>query len=379
MNNSKLMLDLLSELLKSQKNNENIDADISLLLEVSIKNRVSTILYPIVQKKYQKNPLIEKDLLLWKEHAFYVASRNIFLYEDVKNVYMLLRKNTIEPIIFKGIALSRLYQNPLLRPIGDLDIFIKESEIKKARDILLENGYSQHEDDNFHPMHITLSKEKHLDVELHRNLIHFNYMGHRKVKNWYEHIWNHKQEHKFNGETYFMMSTEDELINQIIHFSTHFVYNGCKISHIFEIALLINSNSIDWEYVFSILDELNMLHFSKLIFSVCVCFFKVNIPSMSVQNKTANKFMDDFLNYFSYEKYRGYSNGWLNIVSNYRYILQSPYLLPLAWFIELKSQIELKQNINLLFRNTLQNIEAISKRIYYINKYKVISKGTKEK
>jgi hypothetical protein len=42
----------------------------------------------------------------------------------------------IEPILFKGWTLARLYPRPALRPFGDFDLLVRAEEARRARDVL---------------------------------------------------------------------------------------------------------------------------------------------------------------------------------------------------------------------------------------------------
>ncbi len=54
----------------------------------------------------------------------------------VMKVFGLLRDATVDPILVKGWAASQLYQQPGLRPYGDIDLLIRRPQYQLARTVL---------------------------------------------------------------------------------------------------------------------------------------------------------------------------------------------------------------------------------------------------
>lgn len=373
----RLIIDLLNKLLNNKELTEinASDFDIDNLYKETIYYGVNTILHPVVCKCFNDSNF-KKTLLKWTALVLNVNKNNTLIFKDIKYINKLFKEKNIPMIIFKGIAIAMLYDNPYNRFMSDIDILVQEKDWEESKKLLISEGFIQTEDDEYHPMHINLIKKGHANLELHRQLIHKNYIGQRDTEKWYNHIWSAKRDFKFDNEIYHIMCTEDELINQIIHFSTHFVFEGCKLSQLFEIALLIFSNkNIDWNYISDMLETLKFLCFGKLLFSICNEFFNTNIPGFIVyKNKRITyRFMNDLLKCFT-EKNKDDIRGWNIIVSNYRKIINTPFLLPLAWAIELKSQFRLNGlKIHKVIKNTTLNIKSINRRIFYIRRFEIVN------
>lgn len=370
-----LIIDLLNQLLNNKEIAEMNagDIDIESLYKETLYHGVTTILHPVVCKCFT-DPIFNNTLLKWTAQVLNVNKKNTLILRDIKNINYLFKENNVQMIIFKGIALARLFDNPYNRFMSDIDILVQEEDWEDAKKLLISEGFIKTNDDDYHPMHINLIKKGHAILELHRHLIHKNYIGYRNTERWYKHIWSEKYDYEFDKEIFNIMCSEDELINQIIHFSTHFVFEGCKLSQLFEMALLVNSKNIDWNYISDMLETLNFLCFGKLLFSICNEFFNTNIPDFIVykNKKTVRRFMSDLLNNFTVKNIDDI-RGWNNIISNYRRIITTPCILPLAWAIELKSQFRLNGlKINKTIKNTIHNTKSINRRIYYIRKFKII-------
>ena len=69
---------------------------------------------------------------------------NAVRMEYLFNVLNLFKKTGIEVLVLKGAALCQLiYSDPGLRPMGDLDLLLRKTDLSAAKTILLENGFSQ--------------------------------------------------------------------------------------------------------------------------------------------------------------------------------------------------------------------------------------------
>lgn len=373
-----LLTSFLNELMREEHNLSNIkDIDINEIYLSSSTHGLNSILYPVVEHYYSIDDTCSQQIKKWTVETQKSVFLNIIYTQQVGYIYNLLIQNGLTPIIIKGLAISRFYKAPQYRRMGDLDILIRDCEWDKAIETFIQLGYEKVDSDN-HPMHREFVKKNSVMIELHRQLIHTGYLGKRDDSPWYEHIWNNNIKISLDGIEFYAMCSEDELINQITHFASHFVYYGTKISHIFEIALIINSSKkeLNWDYIENILNQMGFLLFSKLLFSVCKTFFFVEIPKnlTDVNSKTQEKFISDLFEYFSVEKNKGDFRGWTNILSNYRCILRYNLLKPIIPFIELKSQYKI-HGLRLLFilKNMHRNTKMIKKKIRIVKNFRIIN------
>ena len=69
-------------------------------------------------------------------------SRNSFHYSVISEIVRLLREENIKTVLLKGMALElSVYGNTGLRQMTDVDILLDRRDFKRARKILVENGY----------------------------------------------------------------------------------------------------------------------------------------------------------------------------------------------------------------------------------------------
>jgi len=64
------------------------------------------------------------------------AAENAVLFRQAGESVARLRAHGIEPLLAKGWAIARLYPEPGLRPVGDIDLFVPEADHARAAEAL---------------------------------------------------------------------------------------------------------------------------------------------------------------------------------------------------------------------------------------------------
>lgn len=76
------------------------------------------------------------------DHFHFNALRNLFLSGELLRIVNLLEAHGISAIPFKGPVLAAsIYGNPALREFIDLDILVRKPDVRRARDLLIREGY----------------------------------------------------------------------------------------------------------------------------------------------------------------------------------------------------------------------------------------------
>jgi hypothetical protein len=68
----------------------------------------------------------------FRHHAVHAVRQE----RDLEHVLLHFNDAGLEPIVFKGWALSRLYPHRALRPFGDFDLLVQQAEVERARTVL---------------------------------------------------------------------------------------------------------------------------------------------------------------------------------------------------------------------------------------------------
>lgn len=368
------IITLLTEIIesKSVKSHRNCitHSELEQIIYSSVNLGVAPVLFPFILKEFSEAVNTSPYLAELKDSLLKAALFHKFHLKNVRDVLEQFYEDGISPLVLKGISISNYYIHPEFRFMSDLDLYVRPEEWSAAVNKILKMGYVQTEEDDYNVLHIKFEKPESITIELHRNMIHFGYLGNRDSNEWYRSIWINKKKNTLYGVDYYSMSTEDELIHQVTHFAAHFVYIGTQMKHLFEIALLANSNNLDWDYIKSTLIKLKFYNLGILLFSVCKKYFNVNTSISKLNDKDTIQFLEDFIQINAYERNSGYTNIWIQVLSNIKPHFHLKRSQLFIWIIVLKAQLKkYDYNLRKRFKDSVGNIEIINKKIKIIKSY----------
>jgi hypothetical protein len=180
------------------------------------------------------------------------AQRNLLLTARLLEVLTILEQRNIAAIPFKGPMLAALVYGDLsLRLFGDLDVFVPKNDVMRARQALLERGYSgtfpfaagQQRTFLRSDNQLVLTGTDQVTVELHWNVTPRRFPLQMDL----DEVW-HRGEHvTFAGKRVANLSSEDLLILLCVHGAKH---QWRRIGWVCDIAELLRSYpSIEWDHV----------------------------------------------------------------------------------------------------------------------------------
>ncbi len=73
----------------------------------------------------------------WQEISFAVAMRNMQNVSVLKQLLEILQKAEIPCVLLKGAGVAACYPEPLVRPLGDIDLLVREEDYEKALTLIL--------------------------------------------------------------------------------------------------------------------------------------------------------------------------------------------------------------------------------------------------
>lgn len=100
--------------------------------------------YPLIYKtlKNYQDEIPSQTLVNMKLIYLDLVKQNMLMTKELLDVVKLLEENGIDAIAFKGPTLSQLaYGDVVSRQYVDLDILVRDNDLDKAQNILLENNY----------------------------------------------------------------------------------------------------------------------------------------------------------------------------------------------------------------------------------------------
>ena len=169
----------------------------------------------------------------WRQYRERNLLQSLTQISEKNAIIQNLFQAGIPVLPLKGCILKGLYPQEDYRQMADLDLLIPEDQALRAKEIMINLGYTSDHFEIGH--HDSYSKKPYMGVELHRCLLP------EKEKNWeyFKGIWdNVLPENPFSGS--YRMRWEDFYLFQLMHFYKHYSESGSGIRSILDIAVFLS-------------------------------------------------------------------------------------------------------------------------------------------
>jgi len=224
------------------------EVDWEYLFQLARRHSIVPLVY--VQLQQHASDLVPPQFLSkLKKHYFENSARNTLLTAELCRLIKLFSQEGIETIPYKGPVLALVaYGNLALRRFVDLDVIVKKSDVPKARDILLNEGYTPSKSLSLDQQEILLrtqhnmqfSRDNHrLIIELHWEIAPHLFAS--TVNG--ERLWQDLITVDLNGTPVKTFSAEDLLFSLCVHGSRHLWE---RLGWICDIAELIARQPLNW-------------------------------------------------------------------------------------------------------------------------------------
>lgn len=182
--------------------------------------------------------------------------RYVKLSYDLEAVSNAFEQAKIRFIPLKGSVIRKYYKEPWLRTSCDIDILIADSDVEKAKTVLVhELNYTYDSEWNYEVSFYTPAKAH---IELHRVLKDEN----EAIDSVLSTVWE-RSDPIPNGSFHYEMSDEMYYFYHIAHMAKHFVNGGCGIRPFIDIWVLNHHCEFDRQKRYTLLDEAGLLPFAK--------------------------------------------------------------------------------------------------------------------
>ena len=224
------------------------DVDWEYLFLLARRHAVVPLLY-VALEKHASDLVPQEELRKLKQHYLENSARNTLLTAELCRLIELFAKAGIEAIPYKGPALAVFaYDNLALRRFVDLDVIVKKTDVLKAREILLGEGYTPAKSLSLPQQEVLLrtqhnmqfSRDNHrLIVELHWEVAPHLFASSVSA----DELWRNLVTIDINGTQVKTLSAEDLLFSLCVHGSRHLWE---RLSWICDVAELITRYSFNW-------------------------------------------------------------------------------------------------------------------------------------
>jgi hypothetical protein len=220
------------------------------LAELVSQERLAPLIYPCARKI----PALPKPLRSrWGAAHLANGARNAFCQRELVRVLERLEKAQIPVMLLKGTALlASIYENPALRPMGDLDLFVDRAHARCASEALSTLGYAP---DNFPEMIDTiLSTENELSfvgsgdpptrLELHWSLFDSPYYQRTLRGEW---LWQSARSATVGTTQSLWLGPEAQLLHLCGHLLLHHQGRGLVWYHDIAEWIVHFESELDWK------------------------------------------------------------------------------------------------------------------------------------
>ena len=191
----------------------------------------------------------EHHLKKLRQHFLENAARNTILSAELCRLITLFSKSQIETISYKGPTLALFaYDNLALRRFVDLDVIVKKSDVLKAREILLAEGYTPTKSLSLNQQELLLRTQHNMQFSRdNRRLIielHWEVAPHLFATSVIpDKFWQDVMTFDINGTQVKALCADDLLFSLCVHGSRHLWE---RLSWICDVAELVARYRLNW-------------------------------------------------------------------------------------------------------------------------------------
>lgn len=170
----------------------------------------------------------------------------VYRYEginaEIEEIKCVLEECSVPFILLKGAVIRFLYPEPWQRTSSDVDVLVKQEDVKRCRKAFEERGYkyycqTDHDVSYFSPTGIHL--------ELHHTLIEKEESCKKDAEDVIKNVWNYSSP-KSGGNEY-ALSDDFFYFYHLAHMAKHFYNGGCGLRSFIDLWLLNNKAEFDTE------------------------------------------------------------------------------------------------------------------------------------
>lgn len=246
--------------------------------------------FPLIYKTLKNYSIQQEQLQQLQQTNLEIVKKNMLLTSELIKVMQLLEDNGIEALAFKGPVLSQMaYGDVVSRQYVDLDILVKEDDLKKTYNLFLQNEYDTKIESEY--LDNELFKQKNSDIqfisqksnvliEVHWKLFRSNFANKIDLTKtlYMSNLCN------LNGQNIKVFSNEVLFVYLCMHGSKH---GWERIEWLVDIQrFLANYENLDWNKIYNLAKMLECTLMVSLGLYLCNKYFATDILTTNFSIKS---------------------------------------------------------------------------------------------
>ncbi len=207
---------------------------------------------------------------------YMVAADNMVRFAELEAVLDALMRVGVEAIVLKGAALAMTaYSSIAERPMKDVDLLIRRSQLALAERCMLDLGYAASEADTgrIGPFRIYATGERSYHRQLGQSKLVFELHWQLSCVEAYsriavESLWAERRSLQVGGMTTWQLSPQDNLVNTCVHLATHAYSHAVAYTDIGQVIALPD---FSWE---SCLDRVVQFRVRRVVYYALLLAFQ---------------------------------------------------------------------------------------------------------
>lgn len=202
-------------------------------------------------------------------------AKNIQVSCAHEEIHKLLTDNEVPYVVLKGIASASYYKEPMLRTMGDVDIFVDADNFDKCDKLICSIGYIKEKDAELRTNHVAFRKRvgnNDIVCELHHKINGVPDNDADVINNYLENIFDEACLYSAPNSTCIVPSKFHHGLILLLHTASHLTSEGIGLRHLCDWAVFVNSLSND-EFVELFekpLKEVGLWRFAQLLTLCCI-------------------------------------------------------------------------------------------------------------
>lgn len=227
-----------------------------------------------------------------------IASNEYMLAAQCEIIKWFAQAN-IPCAILKGSSVAVCYPHPALRALGDIDILVEERQLKRALQVLTQNGYTAEQ--GKHLFHVALHRDG-VEVELHYAISDIpENAGGQHIQEIMSDAFDHLCEKTLHGYAFPSLSPRHQALSLLLHMERHMMMNGIGLRQLADYyAFVVSTDLCIWlDDIVPALMQCGLLQFAKVLMYACVLYLGAeadHVPwCLDISDKLAESMMMDIL------------------------------------------------------------------------------------